>query len=141
MSEEKRRNIAIVLLVINLVIIKFFMGGAHFENFFSELIPQVITLIIISLVVMIVPIILRIKNKKRFEYNKGYKICLINSIVIFVISCIPCLYTLITSSGNYEMMSVNPVDVALGLIIIFFIFSIDYFYINMLLFVNSKSKK
>lgn len=44
--------------------------------------------IIITIIMTIIPFILRIKNKKRFTYDKGKKISKINSLVLFGISII-----------------------------------------------------
>lgn len=78
----------------------------------------IIDLVICSVVMMIVPFIWRLVNKKRFSCQKGKKICKWNSIIIFIISII------LSASNNISIVG------GLG--------AIMYYFINKWLFVNEE---
>ena len=88
---------------------------------------------------MIVPIIIRIINKKRIEYKKGKIICLLNSIVLFIVFSIPNIITILKGNNN-EMYSIDPIAFSKALILIYFIIAIIYYIINMFFFVDNKKK-
>lgn len=77
-----------------------------------------IDLVICSVAMMIVPFIWRIINKRRFELQKGKKICKWNSIIIFIISII------MTASGGVSIIG------GLG--------AVMYYFINKWLFVDEE---
>ncbi len=73
-------------------------------------------LLVISISMMLIPIVLRLKNGKKFQYKVGKKICYWNSFILFVISMI--------------------LQGALGIGITGAIGALVYYYINKWLFVS-----
>lgn len=137
---KKKQTIKILLLIIILfIVLKLFLGGPYLYNLLEESILVLIIIWIISIIMMFIPSILRIKNKQKFEYKKGKKICLINSILLYIISIIPCLKTIL-KNNNIEQMSFDPIIFAKQLIVIFLIITIVYYFINMSLFVYDKKQ-
>ncbi len=139
MSNKKRIIITSVLLVFLLVILKLFLGGPYLYNLLEELIPIIIILGIISIIMMLIPSIFWIKNKNKITWKKGIKVCFLNSLIIYILTIIPCINTII-ATDNTQVMSFDPVTFARALLVIYLIIAIIYFFINMLLFVESKKK-
>lgn len=81
-----------------------------------------IDLLTYSVILMIVPLIFRIVNKKTLDYYYGQKICKYNSIIIFI-GCI--LLNIFLNDGNY--IGIGGVG------------ALIYYYINMSIFVSSKN--
>ena len=138
MRKQKKLKIVLLLLII-FIILKLFLGGPYLYNFLEEAISLLIIIGIISIIMMFIPSVFRIKNKQKLEYKKGKKICLINSMFIYIVSIIPCIKTIIKNK-NVETMSFNPILFAKQLIIIFLIIVIIYYFINMLFFTKEKKK-
>ena len=139
MSSKIKRIIGFSLLLINLVIIKIFLGGKYLYHFWEELIPEILVLLIVSLILMIVPLIFKLVNKKRLEYKKGKVICLFNSLILFIIFSIPNLLTILKGNNNNEVMSIDPVSFSKSLILVYCIIAIIYYFINMCFFVDNKN--
>jgi membrane protease YdiL (CAAX protease family) len=139
MSNKSKRIIGFVLLLINLVIIKLFLGGKYLYHFWEELIPELLVLLIVSFILMIVPLIFRLVNKKRLEYKKGKIICLFNSLILFIVFSIPNLLTILKGNNNAEIMSIDPISFSKSLIIVYIIIAIIYYFINMCFFVDNKN--
>ena len=137
---NKRYIIASILLFIVLIIIKIVLGGFNFYNILEELPAYCIILILMSLFMMIIPTILRIRNKKKFEHKKGIKICLYNSLIIYILSLINSITLIIRESTNKNryMMSFDTVGFAKQLIFVFLGISIIYYFINYLFYVESR---
>ena len=79
------------------------------------------SMIITSIIMMIIPFLVRYSNKDLLEYNYGKKICIWNSISIFIISIV----INITTNGKYIIIG------GLGALI--------YYFINMWLFVSERN--
>ena len=139
MSCKIKRIIGFSLLLINLVIIKLFLGGKYLYHFWEELIPEILVLLIVSLILMIVPLIFKLVNKKRLEYKKGKVICLFNSLILFIMLSIPNLLTILKGNNNNEVMSIDPVSFSKSLILVYCIIAIIYYFINMCFFVDNKN--
>lgn len=139
MSCKIKRIIGFSLLLINLVIIKLFLGGEYLYHFWEELIPEILVLLIVSLILMIVPLIFKLVNKKRLEYKKGKVICLFNSLILFIMFSIPNLLTILKGNNNNEVMSIDPVSFSKSLILVYCIIAIIYYFINMCFFVDNKN--
>jgi membrane protease YdiL (CAAX protease family) len=139
MSCKIKRIIGFSLLLINLVIIKLFLGGKYLYHFWEELIPEILVLLIVSFILMIVPLIFKLVNKKRLEYKKGKVICLFNSLILFIVFSIPNLLTILKGSNNNEIMSIDPVSFSSSLILVYCIIAIIYYFINMCFFVDNKN--
>ena len=139
MSCKIKRIIGFSLLLINLVIIKLFLGGKYLYHFWEELIPEILVLLIVSFILMIVPLIFKLVNKKRLEYKKGKVICLFNSLILFIMFSIPNLLTILKGNNNNEVMSIDPVSFSKSLILVYCIIAIIYYFINMCFFVDNKN--
>lgn len=138
MSNKRKRVTGYSLLLINLIIIKLFLGGKYLYHFWEELIPEILVLLIISFILMIVPFILKLVNKKRLEYKKGKNVCLFNSLILFILFSIPNILTIVKGMDNTEIMSIDPIAFSKSLILIYCIMAVNYFFINMCFFVDSK---
>ncbi len=78
--------------------------------------------VIVTFIMIAIPLIFKIKNKKKLDYLEGKRICLANSLLMFVI---PIVLSIILPKGKV------PFGIGgLGAII--------YYYLNMLLFVEDK---
>lgn len=128
------------LLLINLVIIKIFFGGLHFDNLSKEIFEELTILLIVSLVSMIIPLIIRLINKKRISNKKGKLICFINSLIIFIVCLIPNLITIIENKPTNDYLSFDKLFFAKLLIFIFAILAIIYYFINVCFFVSNKKE-
>jgi hypothetical protein len=139
MSCKIKRIIGFSLLLINLVIIKLFLGGKYLYHFWEELIPEILVLLIVSLILMIVPLIFKLVNKKRLEYKKGKVICFFNSLILFIMFSIPNLLTILKGNKNNEVMSIDPVSFSSSLIFVYCVLATIYYFINMCFFVDNKN--
>lgn len=137
----KYKNILVGLLLFDVfAILKLFLGGESFRYFFTEeLIPLLIIFGIISFIMMIIPFLYRIINRKKLEHKKGIIICFINSLGLPILASIPNIITIL-NNNNYQDTgySYDPVILAKGLIILYLIFGEIYYFINYLLFVEEK---
>ncbi len=140
MNYKIKNIIGIFLLLINLVIIKIFFGGLHFDNLSKEIFEEITILLIVSLVSMIIPLIIRLINKKRISNKKGKLICFINSLIIFIICSIPNLITIIENKPTNDYLSFDKLFFAKLLIFIFAILAIIYYFINVCFFVSNKKE-
>lgn len=140
MNYKIKNIIGICLLLINLVIIKIFFGGLHFDNLSKEIFEELTILLIVSLVSMIIPLIIRLINKKRISNKKGKLICFINSLIIFIICSIPNLITIIENKPTNDYLSFDKLFFAKLLIFIFAILAIIYYFINVCFFVSNKKE-
>ena len=139
MNYKKKKLIGFLLLLLVLIILKFFLGSKHLYTIFEELPEIMIFLFFISIIMMIVPFITRLSNKKRIQFIKGRKICLINSIILFIMFSAPNINTIMKGSvGDGMVNSLNPIYFAKQLICIYFIMAIIYYFINMCFFVSNK---
>ena len=138
MNNKTKKIIGFILLLIMLVILKLFLGGPYIYHFWEELISEIIVLLIISFILMIVPLIFKVKNKKRIEYKKGKRICMLNSIILLILFSVPNLITILKGTNNAKQMSIDPVSFSKALVSVFCIISIIYYFINMCFFVDNK---
>ena len=138
MNNKTKKIIGFILLLINLIIIKLFLGGKYLNNFWEELIPEILVLIIVSFILMIVPLIFKLVSKKRIEYKKGKIICCLNSFILFILFSIPNLLTILKGNNNTGAMSIDPISFSKQLILIYFIVAVVYYFINMCFFVDNK---
>ena len=140
MNYKIKNIIGACLLLINLVIIKIFFGGLHFDNLSKEIFEELTILLIVSFASMIIPLIIRLINKKRINNKKGKLICLINSLIIFIICSIPNLITIIENKPTNDYLSFDKLFFAKLLIFIFAILAIIYYFINVCFFVSNKKE-
>lgn len=140
MNYKIKNIIGACLLLINLVIIKIFFGGLHFDNLSKEIFEELTILLIVSLVSMIIPLIIRLINKKRISNKKGKLICFINSLIIFIICSIPNLITIIENKPTNDYLSFDKLFFTKLLIFIFAILAIIYYFINVCFFVSNKKE-
>lgn len=140
MNSKRKNIIGFILLFIVLVIIKLFLGGPNLNNLSNEILEELIVLIIISLILMIVPIIVRLKIKSKIEYKKGRKICLINSLIIYVLFLIPNLIPIIENKPIDYSQSFDNIAFSKSLILINIVLVIIYYFINICFFVENNKK-
>lgn len=140
MSYKRKRIVGFSLLFLVLIINKIFLGGIYFDYLLEEIPIYLSILFVISFYLMIVPLIYRLIIKKRIEYKKGKKICLINSIILFILFSIPKLFFILKGNISTEIMSIDIVSFFKSLIINFFIIAIIYYFINMCFFVENKKR-
>lgn len=140
MNYKIKNIIGACLLFINLVIIKIFFGGLHFDNLSKEIYEELIILLIVSLVLMIIPFIIRLISKKRISNKKGKLICFINSLIIFIVCSIPNLITIIENKSTDDYLSFDKLFFAKLLIFLFAILAIIYYFINVCFFVSNKKE-
>ena len=139
MSYKNKKIIGFLLLLIVLIILKFFLGSKHLYTIFEELPDLIIFLLLVSIVMMIVPLITKSINKKRLEFVKGRKLCLLNSVILFIIFSIPNINTIMKRPANDGMVnSLDPIYFAKQLTCIYFIIATIYYFINMCFFVDKK---
>ena len=138
MSNKTKKIVGFGLLLMTLIIVKLFYGGKYLYHFWEELIPEILVLLIISFLLMIVPFVFKLVNKKKLKYEKGKIVCLLNSLILFIIFSIPNLVTILKGNGNIGGMSIDPVSFSKSLILVYCVIAIVYYYINMLFFVDNK---
>ena len=138
MSNKTKKIIGFSLLLIILIVIKLFLDGPDLYNFGEELIPEILILLIVSFILMIVPLIFKLVNKKRIEYKRGKIICLFNSLILLIVFSIPNLLTILKGAKNTETMTIDPIYFSKSLILIYCIIAIIYYFINMCFFVDNK---
>lgn len=136
MSNKTKQITEFILLFIILIIIKIFLGGTHL--YLGELLPEILVLLIISFIYMIVPLIFKLINKKRIESPKGKIIYLLNSFILFILFSTPNLLTILKGNRSDQIMSIDPIAFSKSLIILFFMISIIYYFINICFFVDNK---
>lgn len=136
MSNKAKQITGFILLFIILIIIKLFLGGTHL--YLGELLLEILVLLIISFIYMIVPLIFKLINKKRIESLKGKIICLLNSFILFILFSTPNLLTILKGNRSDQIMSIDPLAFSKSLIILFFMISIIYYFINICFFVDNK---
>ncbi len=136
MSNKTKQITGFILLFIILIIIKIFLGGTHL--YLGELLLEILVLLIISFIYMIVPLIFKLINKKRIESPKGKIIYLLNSFILFILFSTPNLLTILKGNRSDQIMSIDPIAFSKSLIILFFMISIIYYFINICFFVDNK---
>lgn len=90
---------------------------SHGETFSRACIFGFLDMVIVSIIMMIIPFIIRCRSGKLLEYNYGRKICTWNSVGVFIIS----IFINIMTDGKYAIIG------GLG--------ALAYYYINMWIFV------
>ena len=141
MNYKKKKIIGFLLLLLVLIVLKFFLGSKQLYTIFEELPELIILLLIISIIMTIFPLVIKSINKKRLEFVKGKKICLLNSIILFIIFSIPNINTIMKGPANDGMVnSLDPIYFTKQLIFIYFIIAIIYYFINMCFFVDNKKQ-
>ena len=136
MSNKTKQITGFILLFIILIIIKLFLGGTHL--YLGELLLEILVLLIISFIYIIVPLIFKLINKKRIESQKGKIICLLNSFILFILFSTPNLLTILKGNRSDQIMSIDPIAFSKSLIVLFFMISIIYYFINICFFVDNK---
>lgn len=117
---KNKRMIYALLLILLLYV---FSAGQYLGNegtHDSANFLALFDLVVISTVMMIVPLILRIKNNSMFDFEKGKKICMYNSLIMFGLSII----SIIILGGMYFIGGLG---------------SLLYYFINMFIFSLPKS--
>ena len=141
MKYKYKKTLGFLLLILMLIILKFFLGSNHLSTILEELPELIILLTIISFIMMIVPLIFKLKNKQLLDNSQGKKICFFNSIILFVLFSIPNISTITKGPIDNGMVnSLDPISFAKDLLIIYFVIAILYYFINMCFWVDNKTK-
>lgn len=136
MNNKIKYVICAVLLLLTLIIIKVLLQDT---KIIGDLLPELFVLVVVSIIMILIPFIFKLVNKKKIKYKKGRIICLLNSSILFITFSIPNLLTVLKdNNNNLEYTSMDPVAFSKSLITAYFFIAIIYYFINTLLFVDNK---
>ncbi len=136
MNNKIKYVICTILLLLTLIIIKVLLQDT---KIIGDLLPELFVLIVVSIIMILIPFIFKLVNKKKIKYKKGRIICLLNSSILFITFSIPNLLTVLKdNNNNLEYTSMDPVAFSKSLIMAYLFIAIIYYFINMLLFVDNK---
>lgn len=130
----KRKYIALIILFI-LYLCAFISNFSNVNFNIDYFIPLVfknfIGLLILTFIMSVIPFAFWTLNKSDLKYFKGRKICIINSIIYAIIIFIYFLYLFL----NNKDISIIVYGIIVSLVSVLL-----YYFINMLLFVESKAE-
>ncbi len=135
MNNKIKYVICTILLLLTLIIIKVLLQDT---KIIGDLLPELFVLVVVSIIMILIPFIFKLVNKKKIKYKKGRIICLLNSSILFITFSIPNLLTVLKGNNNLEYTSMDPVAFSKSLIMAYLFIAIIYYFINMLLFVDNK---
>lgn len=136
MNNKIKNIICAVLLLLTLIIIKVVLQDT---KVIGDLLPELFILVVVSIIMIVIPFIFKLVEKKKIKYKKGRIICLLNSSILFITFSIPNLLTVLKdNNNNLEYTSMDPVAFSKSLIMAYLFIAIIYYFINMLLFVDNK---
>ncbi len=136
MNNKIKYVICTILILLTLVIIKVLLQDT---KIIGDLLPELFVLVVVSIIMILIPFIFKLVNKKKIKYKKGRIICLLNSSILFITFSIPNLLTVLKdNNNNLEYTSMDPVAFSKSLIMAYLFIAIIYYFINMLLFVDNK---
>lgn len=136
MNNKIKYVICTILLLLTLIIIKVLLQDT---KIIGDLLPELFVLVVVSIIMILIPFIFKLVNKKKIKYKKGRIICLLNSSILFITFSIPNLLTVLKdNNNNLEYTSMDPVAFSKSLITAYFFIAIIYYFINTLLFVDNK---
>ncbi len=136
MNNKIKYVICTILLLLTLIIIKVVLQDT---KIIGDLLPELFVLVVVSIIMILIPFIFKLVNKKKIKYKKGRIICLLNSSILFITFSIPNLLTVLKdNNNNLEYTSMDPVAFSKSLIMAYLFIAIIYYFINMLLFVDNK---
>lgn len=135
MNNNIKNIICAVLLLLTLIIIKVVLQDT---KVIGDLLPELFILVVVSIIMIVIPFIFKLLEKKKIKYKKGRIICLLNSFILFIIFSIPNLLIILKGNNNLEYTSMDPVAFSKSLIMAYLFIAIIYYFINMLLFVDNK---
>lgn len=111
-----KKSLKIILLFILLLLLQFYVYINSEYTTINALIYGFCDIVLYSILLMTVPILMRLHNGKKFENEKGKKICTINSIVAWLI--------LIFLSSLFKSYNI-PISLNIG-----WLGAIIYYFIN-----------
>lgn len=135
MNNKIKNIICVVLLLLTLIIIKVVLQDT---KVIGDLLPELFILVVVSIIMIVIPFIFKLVEKKKIKYKKGRIICLLNSFILFITFSIPNLLIILKGNNNLEYTSMDPVAFSKSLIMAYLFIAIIYYFINMLLFVDNK---
>lgn len=136
MNNKIKYVICTILLLLTLIIIKVVLQDT---KIIGDLLPELFVLVVVSIIMILIPFIFKLVNKKKIKYKKGRIICLLNSSILFITFSIPNLLTVLKdNNNNLEYTSMDPVAFSKSLIMAYLFIAVIYYFINMLLFVDNK---
>lgn len=130
----KRGVFVSILLACSFLVIKFFFGGIRFA--INEILPEFIIFAVFTVIMTIVPLIFRLVKKADMNKKIGFWVCLLNGIIVTVLTIIPNIVMIISWNGHEDVgMSWSPVTFSKGMILVDCIMGVIYYFVNYLLFV------
>lgn len=135
MNNKIKNIICAVLLLLTLIIIKVVLQDT---KVIGDLLPELFILVVVSIIMIVIPFIFKLVEKKKIKYKKGRIICFLNSFILFITFSMPNLLIILKGNNNLEYTSMDPVAFSKSLIMAYFFIAIIYYFINMLLFVDNK---
>ena len=97
MNNKIKYVICTILLLLTLIIIKVLLQDT---KIIGDLLPELFVLIVVSIIMILIPFIFKLVNKKKIKYKKGRIICLLNSSILFITFSIPNLLTVLKDNNN-----------------------------------------
>lgn len=135
MNNKIKNIICAVLLLLTLIIIKVVLQDT---KVIGDLLPELFILVVVSIIMIVIPFIFKLVEKKKIKYKKGRIICFLNSFILFITFSIPNLLIILKGNNNLEYTSMDPVAFSKSLIMAYLFIAIIYYFINTLLFVDNK---
>ena len=83
MNNKIKYVICTILLLLTLIIIKVLLQDT---KIIGDLLPELFVLVVVSIIMILIPFIFKLVNKKKIKYKKGRIICLLNSSILFITS-------------------------------------------------------
>lgn len=141
MKSNKKRLISILigssLLIMAFLVIFICFSGGHFEDFGDT----VIIMMFVSLAMMIVPISAWLINNKHLARKEGLRICTVNSAVIFVLTIIWPIMTIIKNEPCSPSNSMCEVQLSWEILGIALFLTVLYCLINICFLVDLRRAK
>lgn len=140
MSRMKKSSKIIVgiLFFIVFCIVKTVVGNWKYD-FFEELFPELMIVVIISFFMMIIPLCYVLIKRKNRNVKKIRNVCVVNSILLEGFVFIRSLVTIFTYEEKY-ITSFDVIGFAKIILVCSFIISAIYFCINYIIFCSKGSE-
>ncbi len=133
-----RMFIGLLLLVVAFSVVFIYLAGGHFSEFGET----AIIMLIISFVMMIVPISAWLISRKYLSRKKGLRICMANSLAIFVLAAIWPVITMIKNEPCSPSNTICEVQLSWEILGLALLLIVIYFLINVCFWVDlNKTKK
>jgi hypothetical protein len=129
--------IGLLLLVIAYSVIFVCLSGGHFEDFGET----IIVMLLVSLVMMAVPTGAWLMNHKHLNRKKGLKICVVNSLAIYIVTIFWPILTIIKNEPCNPSNTVCEVQLSWEILVVTLFLTILYSLINICFWVDLRRTK